>query len=235
MGGRMACHAALSGSGDRGYSRQLPATGFRATLPNALTALRVVAIPLLVLLFYAPWNWAPGACSILFGAAAVTDWLDGYLARRWHVSSAFGAFLDPVADKLMVGAVVVLLPTAACAQGQAALLSVPAVILTLREILVSALREWMATSGQRASVQVGFVGKCKTAVLLLALTLLLATSRNGNNTFVCASGSRVGSAAYIAGVVLLHLGTVLAVASAAQYLLAARPVLAAGWNSPSSN
>lgn len=134
----------------------------------------------------------------------------------------------------MVGAAVVLLPTGASAQGQAALLAVPAVILTLREIFVSALREWMATAGHRASVQVGFVGKCKTAVLLLALTLLLATSRD-TNTFGSAMGSRLGPAACTAGVVLLHLGTVLAVASAVQYLLAALPALVAGRGSPSSS
>lgn len=192
-------------------------------VPNFLTLLRVVAILPLLVLFYVRQSWASIACATVFGAAAVTDWLDGYLARRWGVSSAFGAFFDPVADKLIVGAALVLLPTAAAASGQAALLAVPAVVLTLREIFVSALREWMATVGQRDSVAVGWLGKCKTAFLLVSITGLLATCRVGPSSFV-----------YRTGVVLLYAGTMLSAISGAEYLRAAWPALTTGSGVPGS-
>eukprot|EP00933_Yihiella_yeosuensis_P014762 TRINITY_DN13092_c0_g2_i6.p1 TRINITY_DN13092_c0_g2~~TRINITY_DN13092_c0_g2_i6.p1 ORF type:complete len:527 (+),score=85.45 TRINITY_DN13092_c0_g2_i6:55-1581(+) len=197
-----------------------------AGLPNLLTFLRVLAIGPLVVLFYAKWAWAPIGCASVFAAAAITDWLDGYLARRWRVSSAFGAFLDPVADKLMVGAAVVLLPTAVPVATEGAtlwssiLLSLPAVLLTLREILVSALREWMASYGKRDAVKVGWLGKCKTALLMISLSGLLATSRSGFSsiTFRCC-------------LCLLHVSTIFAVISAGQYLASAWPLLEEGWKS----
>lgn len=166
-------------------------------------------------MFYAPQTWAPAASSVIFGIAAVTDWLDGYLARRWKVTSAFGAFLDPVADKLIVGAALVLLPTSPALSGlQAALLAIPAVIITLREIFISALREWMATSGQRSTVKVGWTGKCKTAAQMVSITCLLAFYRDGLSSY-----------AFRMAVALLHVSTVLAVLSALEYFRAAWPTL----------
>merc|ERR1711920_197814 len=130
-----------------------------------------------------------------------------------------GAFLDPVADKLIVGAALVLLPTSPALSGyQAALVTIPAVAITLREIFVSALREWMATSGQRSTVKVGWTGKWKTATLMVSVTCLLAFFREG-----------LSSNIFRAAVVLLHVSTVLAVVSAAEYLRAAWPTLKKGW------
>ncbi len=139
-------------------------------IPNILTVLRVLLIPLFVLFFYLPAHWSHLASSLVFTVAAVTDWLDGYLARRLQQSTPFGAFLDPVADKLMVAVALVLL-----VEEHANLwLSLPAVIIIGREIVVSALREWMAELGARAQVAVSQLGKWKTAAQMVALVILLA-------------------------------------------------------------
>jgi CDP-diacylglycerol--glycerol-3-phosphate 3-phosphatidyltransferase/cardiolipin synthase len=141
-------------------------------VPNLLTWLRIIAIPVLVVLFYLPEPWCSlheknlVAC-VLFSAAAITDWLDGYLARRLNQMSAFGAFLDPVADKLIVAAALIILVE---------LGRVPAfiaVIIIGREITISALREWMAKLGQAKSVAVNFLGKIKTVAQLVAIPMLL--------------------------------------------------------------
>lgn len=113
-------------------------------IPNLLTVLRVLLIPVFILLFYLPFSWSYLAASAVFSLAAITDWLDGYLARRWQQSTPFGAFLDPVADKLMVAVALVLL-----VEAHANLwLSLPAAIIIGREIVISALREWMAELGR---------------------------------------------------------------------------------------
>jgi CDP-diacylglycerol--glycerol-3-phosphate 3-phosphatidyltransferase/cardiolipin synthase len=138
-------------------------------LPNALTLLRMFLIPVFVGVFYLPFPWANFACTILFALAAITDWLDGYLARRWGQTSAFGAFLDPVADKLMVSTALVLLVQ----QIPTLWMSVTAAVIIGREITVSALREWMAQVGSRAKVAVSIVGKFKTTAQMVALLLLL--------------------------------------------------------------
>ena len=141
-------------------------------LPNLVTSLRIVMIPLIVGVFYLPDAWlSPSAKNIsataIFVVAAITDWLDGYLARKLDQMSAFGAFLDPVADKLMVaGALLVLLQLDR-------LESAVALIIIGREIAISALREWMAKIGQAKSVAVAFVGKIKTASQMIAIPLLL--------------------------------------------------------------
>ena len=141
-------------------------------LPMILTWVRIVLIPLVVGIYFLPetimsismQNWV-GAWVFVF--AAITDFVDGYLARRWNQTSAFGAFLDPVADKLMVaGALIVLLQLERVE-------SVVALIIIGREIAISALREWMAQIGQSGSVAVAFVGKCKTAAQMIAIPLLL--------------------------------------------------------------
>ena len=141
-------------------------------LPNFLTLLRIVLIPLMVGVFYLPKGWitaldADLLATIFFGVAAVTDWLDGYLARKLGQTSAFGAFLDPVADKLMVAAALIVLVDLDRAA------PLVAVIIIGREITISALREWMAQLGKSASVAVSFAGKLKTAVQMIAIMLLL--------------------------------------------------------------
>ncbi|MGD9164951.1 MAG: CDP-diacylglycerol--glycerol-3-phosphate 3-phosphatidyltransferase, partial [Chromatiales bacterium] len=129
-------------------------------IPNILTLLRIVLIPVFVLLFYLPVEWARFSCALVFGIAAVTDWFDGYLARRWGQVSPFGAFLDPVADKLMVSVSLLLLVQADATPA----LAIPAAVIIGREITISALREWMAELGERAQVAVSVIGKFKTAV-----------------------------------------------------------------------
>ena len=141
-------------------------------LPNLITWLRILLIPLIVAIFYVPDEWMSFtekniAATAVFVFAAATDWLDGYLARVLDQMSAFGAFLDPVADKLMVaGALIVLLQLERVE-------SVVALIIIGREIAISALREWMARVGQSKSVAVAFIGKVKTASQMIAIPLLL--------------------------------------------------------------
>jgi CDP-diacylglycerol--glycerol-3-phosphate 3-phosphatidyltransferase len=139
-------------------------------IPNLLTVLRVFLIPLFVILFYLPVHWSYWTASTIFAIACATDWLDGYLARRLGQSTPFGAFLDPVADKLIVAVALVLLVQ----EHANAWLTLPAVIIVGREIVVSALREWMAELGARAQVAVSNLGKWKTAAQMLALVILLA-------------------------------------------------------------
>ena len=112
------------------------------TVPNYLTFIRIILIPVFILVFYLPFHWAPWLSAIIFGFAAFTDWLDGFLARSLSQTSKFGAFLDPVADKLFVGIALVLI----VGQESGHYLAVPAAIIVGREILISGLREWMAES-----------------------------------------------------------------------------------------
>jgi CDP-diacylglycerol--glycerol-3-phosphate 3-phosphatidyltransferase/cardiolipin synthase len=141
-------------------------------LPILLTWLRIVAIPLLIALYYVPEGWATPyerdlVATLIFMAAAFTDWADGYLARRLNQTSAFGAFLDPVADKLMVAAALIVLVQLGRVD------AVIAMIIIGREITISALREWMAKIGASKSVAVSMLGKIKTAAQMLAIPLLL--------------------------------------------------------------
>lgn len=141
----------------------------RLTVPTVLTLARIVMIPVLVLVFYLPYQWTNFASAAIFAFAAFTDWLDGWIARRWHQYSAFGAFLDPVADKLMVAVALFLI-----VQGHPTpWMAFWAAVIVGREIAVSALREWMAELGQRATVRVAMVGKIKTTVQMVALLCLL--------------------------------------------------------------
>ena len=139
-------------------------------IPNLLTLLRVLLIPVFILLFYLPFEWSYLAASAVFAVASLTDWLDGYLARRWEQSTPFGAFLDPVADKLMVAVALVMLVE----EHASFWLTLPAVIIIGREIVVSALREWMAELGARAQVAVSNLGKWKTTAQMVALVILIA-------------------------------------------------------------
>jgi cardiolipin synthase len=141
-------------------------------IPNVLTWLRIIMIPLFVGMFYLPdaWITLPArnlSATVLFTLAAVTDWLDGYLARTLNQTSAFGAFLDPVADKLMVAAALVVLVDLNRTD------SIYAFIIIGREITISALREWMAKIGKSRSVAVSFLGKVKTVSQMVAIPMLL--------------------------------------------------------------
>ncbi|MBR9812998.1 CDP-diacylglycerol--glycerol-3-phosphate 3-phosphatidyltransferase [bacterium] len=138
-------------------------------LPMLLTVLRVVAIPFVVLAFYWPEPWGRPLAAVLFSLAAITDWLDGWLARRWNQTSALGAFLDPVADKLIVATALVVL----LSRDPTISLAILTAIIIGREITISALREWMAELGARTSVAVSWVGKVKTTFQMAAIIGML--------------------------------------------------------------
>ena len=140
------------------------------SLPNLLTLLRIVLIPFFIVIFYLPFSWSHGAAAIIFALASFTDWLDGYLARKLEQMSPFGAFLDPVADKLLVSTSLLLLVGAKEIQ----YITIPAIIIVGREIVISALREWMSEIGSGASMAVNYIGKVKTTLQMTALILLLA-------------------------------------------------------------
>lgn len=144
-------------------------------IPNILTLLRISLIPIFVIMFYLPVPWSYTASALVFAVAAFTDWLDGFLARKLKQVSPLGEFLDPVADKLIVAVALVLL-----VQGYGkVLLAIPAAIIVCREIVISALREWMAEVGKRSTVSVSWLGKVKTAGQMVAILLLL--SQNPDN------------------------------------------------------
>ena len=177
----------------------------RFNFPLFLTWLRIVAIPLFVAVLYVPEDWiternANVISMWIFIGAAVTDWLDGYLARRWNQTTSFGAFLDPVADKLMVAAALIVLTEKGLVNPFAAL------IIIGREITISALREWMAHIGQSKSVAVNFLGKIKTISQMIAVPMLLYNDRIG-----VLSPQRVGTW-------LIYIAAILTLASMFYYL-----------------
>jgi len=138
-------------------------------IPNILTGFRIFLIPIFVIVYYLPVAWAAPMAAFIFFLAGVTDWLDGYLARKLNQSTPFGAFLDPVADKIMVAVSLVMI-----VEHYANIwIAIPAMIMICREIIISALREWMAEIGQRASVAVSNIGKVKTFAQMMALFLLI--------------------------------------------------------------
>lgn len=179
-------------------------------VPNTLTVLRICLVPVLMFVFYLPYAWTPMACAAIFALAAATDWADGFLARRLSQVSTFGAFLDPVADKLMVAVALVLL----LHRDPELWLAIPAAIIISREIVVSALRELMAELGQRATVAVATLGKIKTVSQMSALLLMLYRHDLGPIPV------------YSIGIVLLYVATVLTIWSMAIYLRAAWPIMA---------
>jgi len=176
----------------------------KLTLPTVLTLGRIVLVPVLVLLFYAPFRWSQPAAAIVFALGGVTDWLDGYLARRLNQHSSFGSFLDPVADKVMVAVVLVMLVQA----NPRIWMALPAMVIIGREIVISALREWMAEIGQRARVAVSVLGKFKTTAQIAALLLMLYHDSIGNFP------------TFAAGVVLLYVAALLTLYSMVEYLRA---------------
>jgi CDP-diacylglycerol--glycerol-3-phosphate 3-phosphatidyltransferase len=181
-------------------------------LPNLLTWLRIVLIPLFLAIYFLPDYWLSAlgknvGATALFAIAALTDWLDGYLARSLNQTSAFGAFLDPVADKLMVAAALILLV------GLQRVDAIIAVIIIGREITISALREWMAKIGQSRNVAVSFIGKLKTTFQMVAILLLLY-----NGMLLGLDTSRVGT-------VLIYAAALLTLWSMGYYLRRAMPWL----------
>jgi CDP-diacylglycerol--glycerol-3-phosphate 3-phosphatidyltransferase len=177
-------------------------------LPNLLTLMRILLIPVFIGVFYLPFHWAHAAAAVIFALASFTDWLDGYLARKLSQMSPFGAFLDPVADKLLVASSLLLLVGA----NDLSYLTLPAIVIVGREIVISALREWMAEVGSRASVAVGYIGKVKTTMQMLALILLLAFHPTMSYWGVL-------------GIILLYLAAILTIWSMVIYLMIAWPEL----------
>ncbi len=178
-------------------------------IPNSLSLLRIALIPCFIVVFYLPVSWARIAAAVLFTMAALTDWLDGYLARRLGQTSKLGAFLDPVADKLMVAVVLVIL----LQSDPTIWLALPVAIIIGREITVSALREWMAELGARTKVAVSVLGKVKTAAQMIAIVLLILR------------GTVASLPVYEAGFILLYIASALTLWSMFQYLWAAWPEL----------
>ncbi|KOQ95908.1 CDP-diacylglycerol--glycerol-3-phosphate 3-phosphatidyltransferase [Haemophilus sp. C1] len=172
-------------------------------IPIFLTMFRVILIPFFVIAFYLPIESSPFITTLIFFIAGVTDWLDGYLARKWKQTTRFGAFLDPVADKVMVVAALVLI-----VEYQHSLwITIPAIIMISREIIISALREWMAELGERSKVAVSWWGKWKTTAQMLALGGLLWRYNNYME---------------IAAIILLYIAAILTIWSMIQYLQAAK-------------
>ena len=176
---------------------------------NLVTCIRVLLVPLVVIIYYSPLAWGNLLAAALFGIASITDWLDGYLARRLNQTSDFGAFLDPVADKLLVVVAMVFL-TAAYPSPWFVL---PAAIIIAREVFVSALREWMASKNQRDAVAVGYVGKLKTTSQMVAILILIAAMPGWPDWF------------WQTGYALIYLSAVLSLWSMVGYLRKALPAL----------
>ncbi len=181
----------------------------KLTVPTALTLFRIVLIPIFILLFYLPTPLGAKMAALVFALASITDWFDGYLARVLQQESSFGAFLDPVADKLIVAAAIVLIVQA----DPRALVAIPSIIIVSREIAVSALREWMAEVGEKAAVKVSFIGKAKTTVQMFALVFLIWQQ------------DLWGLPIYNIGLVLYFVAAILTLYSMFCYLQAAWPTL----------
>ena len=180
------------------------------SLPNALTWLRILMIPAVIVIFYLPYAWKDPATCGAFALAGITDSLDGYLARRWGQTSRLGAFLDPVADKLIVTAALVLIVS----RDPRWFMVIVAVVIIGREIAVSALREWMAEIGVRGRIKVSVWGKYKTIMQIVGLSLLLFRQ----NLFVVIP-------TYKLGLLLTAIAAVLTLWSMVQYLRVAWPEL----------
>ncbi len=187
----------------------------RLTLPTILTLFRIGLLPVIVVVFYLPEffpstrSWSNLAAAAIFIAAAITDWLDGWIARRYNMSSAFGAFLDPVADKLMVAVALFLIVQ----QNPSMMMAVASAVIVGREISISALREWMAELGQRAAVSVAWIGKLKTVMQIVAIVVCLH-----QRDFPELRLYRIGE-------VLLVVAAVLTIWSAFVYVRAAWPIM----------
>lgn len=192
----------------------------KLTIPTWLTLLRILMIPVLVLVFYLPFQWTNFATALVFAFASITDWLDGWIARRYHQYSAFGAFLDPVADKLMVAVALFLI-----VQGHPTpWMAFWAAVIVGREIAVSALREWMAELGQRATVRVAAIGKIKTVAQMVALLCLLYSVTPDQPPRPL---PWMGQEIFVIGDYLLAIAAILTLWSGLLYLRAAWPIMRA--------
>jgi CDP-diacylglycerol--glycerol-3-phosphate 3-phosphatidyltransferase len=206
-------------------------------LPNTLTWLRIFAIPLVVVFFYLPFQWADPAAGLLFAVAGITDSLDGYFARKWQQTSRLGAFLDPVADKLIVAVALVLLVSKEMPviivpglegidgghatlrpESVRAILVLCSIVIIGREIAISALREWMAEIGQRGKVKVSSLAKLKTIVQIVGLSCMLFR-------WNLPLWPGFSLPVFEIGLVLTVVATVLTLLSAVSYLRAAWPDL----------
>ena len=176
-------------------------------LANLVTCFRLLLIPLVAISYHSPWVYGNLLAACLFSLASLSDWLDGYLARRFALSSEFGAFLDPVADKLLVVTVLIMLV------GEHRLLLLPAIIIIARELLISALREWMAGKGQRDAVAVAFAGKLKTTCQMIAIILLMLVTADRGRWLL------------LPGYLMIAVAALLSLYSAWCYFRAARPYL----------
>jgi CDP-diacylglycerol--glycerol-3-phosphate 3-phosphatidyltransferase len=184
-----------------------------SSLPNILTLIRIGLIPFFVLFVYLDTANANLIATILFALAGITDWLDGYLARRMAVTSAFGAFLDPVADKLMVATALILIVDNNPTNYSGIWVALPAAVIVGREITISALREWMAEVGASSKVAVSMLGKLKTTAQMMSLVLLIY-------------GEPIaGLATAEVGLLLLYVASLLTLWSMVSYLRAAWPAL----------
>ena len=190
----------------------MSSTATLTNLPNLLTLSRIFLVPLFVIVYVIPSEGTYFYAAALFGLAAFTDWLDGYLARRLNQTTAFGAFLDPVADKLIVVTAVVIL----IAHHHTLWLTLPGLVIVGREIVVSALREWMAEMNRRGVVSVGWLGRVKTVFQMVAVLVLLANPPALDRPWV------------MVGYVLLYIAAAMTLASMVIYLRAAWPSLLEG-------
>ena len=179
------------------------------SIPNFLTVFRIGLIPAFVVCFYLPGKFGHILATLLFALAAITDWLDGYLARNLNQTTKFGEFLDPVADKLMISTALLLV----VGEVGSAFVAIPAAVIVGREIAISALREWMAEIGRRTSVAVGLIGKIKTATQMIALLLLLLYYPSAGHKLL------------VTGIILLYAAAGLTLWSMVMYLKVAWPEL----------
>jgi len=181
-------------------------------LPNILTLSRILLIPVFVTVYFLPGTTTYLWAAFLFGLAALTDWVDGYLARKWGQTTPFGAFLDPVADKLIVVTALLLLIDS----HSNLWLTLPAIVIVGREIVISALREWMAEMNSRGVVAVSWLGRAKTTIQMVAIFLLLANPAELDRPWV------------LMGYALLYAAALLTLWSMINYLRSAWPMLVEG-------
>ena len=188
-------------------------------LPNIITLARILLVPVFVVIYLWPGDRTYIIAATLFALAAATDWLDGYLARRLNQTTPFGAFLDPVADKLIVVSALTVL----VAQHSTAWLTLPSLIIIGREIMISALREWMAEMNSSVTVAVSRLGKIKTSLQMIAIAVLLALPPDFDSVFI------------VAGYSLLYVAAIMTLWSMSIYLQAAWPTLKQGLATASEN
>lgn len=175
----------------------------KLNFPTFLTLFRLVLIPFFIISFYLPFESSPYITTLIFFIASITDWFDGYLARKWQQTTRFGAFLDPVADKVIVAAALVLIVE----YYHSWWISLPAILMISREIIISALREWMSEVGERTKVAVSWIGKVKTTAQMFSLGGLLW---------------RYNSLMEIVALILFYIAAFLTIWSMVQYLKAAK-------------